>query len=185
MPLACLLPVLFIVRRYCRVMYSIFRHVFTAGWLAFPLAITSTLLTCRVFMLCNTHVLCSLCVHVLHSLREARTIRCNCIRILISTLVSLSHVLCCSSQWWFVPRACLLPVSFIVRRYCRLMYPVLDLSLLLGGLPFPLAVAAVLLASRMSVPCEAVCFFCVCVLPTCMLNGPVYMYCFLHSLLSI
>ena len=42
-----------------------------------------------------------------------------------------------------------------------------------GWLAFPLAVAAVLLASRMSVPCEAVCFFCVNVLPACILNGPV------------
>ena len=74
---AYLLPVLFIVRRYCR-------HVFAAGWLAFPLTIISILLTSGIFMLCNTHVLYGLRVRVLHSLREARMIRCNCISIAVA-----------------------------------------------------------------------------------------------------
>ena len=74
---AYLLPVLFIVRCYCQ-------PVFAAGWLAFPLAIISTLLVSRISMLCNTHVLYGLRVHVLHSLCEARMIRFNCISIAVA-----------------------------------------------------------------------------------------------------
>ena len=49
------------------------------GGLPSPLAISSILLTSQISMLCNTHVLYCLRVHVLHSLCDARTIRCNCI----------------------------------------------------------------------------------------------------------